>query len=372
MTDTRTFDQIMWEAEQQVAERHSVVEEPPRIRLFDGNCNNEKIVGGYISCEFTWRYNDVGSGSLVLPRDHYLIPWLIDERERGAENIIIDVRKNGKKWSGTAQSVVYEKDEDGSECVVVTFADDIAELQYVRCQPNPFTPVNFQYPKYMVIAAPARYGLKLVLHLNLTRLNMNFWQPADNPLSLDSWLQALRPWDWNKLVVPQSLVLDDSEWCIINTRFDDFLSMAQPILQETGLMLTYNRWFTGDPTPFPGAVITRNGQLFFDIVDKSGVYDQTSFGGTIAGGLWRSVVKHAENGVEEIVNAVPLPREPEEYMTATKRLLGTLPAQPWVVYYAGHTPCVKAWSYTTQPSQTVKITTGGESAPGINEAISLS
>lgn len=368
------FDQIVASCEDEAQLRAAIQDTPPIIRIYDGDWRLRSVLAGYIECEFTWKYNDVGNGHIVLPISHPLVEWLLDERCRPNRNIHIAVDKNGARWSGKVIDVNYGYSKSSGETLELICADDIAELQKIHVWPNWTLPAGFQAPKYKRLVGPAKSMLKIALFTQLLRLNSSAWHIPDNinPIAPETWTQHLKPWNWAKLVMPGSIIGDSSQWCVINARFDEFLAMAQPILADCGLMLTYRRWLTGDPPPYPGAIINRNGQLYFDIVDKSGVYVQTSTGGNIVGGLWRTITKPAENAIEEFTESILEPVEPEQYTRPLKWLIGTLPAQPWVVYYAGFTPGIEAANFHQQPSQATQINTGGHSAPGVNEAIGLS
>ena len=342
----------------------------PEVMLYDGDWNPRGRVAGEIDASFQWKLNDVGAGRITLPLDHHLAKWAVDVNRRDTENIHVTVDKNGARWSGRMQSVKLSREEDGSRKVEINFLDDIQELEKILVWPNPFLPAGVQFPKSFVLAGPSAYMLKLTLFLNILRLNGNLWQLPDDPLDASTWFEGIVPWDWSIAVQPDSLIMDDSEWCIIDSRMKTFMELARPILENAGLMITTRRWLHGDPRPKGWITPLRNGQLIVDIVDKSGVFDQTAFGGTIFGGLARTITTYADNLVDGVINTVKNPLEPAEY--SVSKWLGTKPSQPWVVFRDGQYSQIGSGSWTHEPATAAQITVGGKSAPGVNEAISMS
>ena len=344
--------------------------ERPKVVLYDGNWSPRGVVSGELEASFQWKLNDVGSGRITLPADHHLAVWALDVWHRKTENIHCTAEKNGARWGGRMQSVKLIRAEDGSRSVEINFLDDVQELEKVLIWPNPFLPAGVQLPKSFVLAGPARYMLKLTLFLNLVRLHGNFWQLPDNPLDPRTWFEGITPWQWSIAVAPGSLLMDDSQWCIIDSRMKTFMELARPILEDAGLMIVTRRWLEGDPNPKGWIGPLRNGQLIVDIVDKSGVFEQTAFGGTIFGGLARTITKAADNLVDDVITTVANPPEPAEY--SVSKWLGTKPSQPWVVFRDGQYTPITSGTWTHEPATAAQITVGGKSAPGVNEAISLS
>lgn len=344
--------------------------EPPRIHLYDGDWTYRGQVFGEIEYSFQWKLNDTGAGHIVLPWEHHLARWAAEFWARDTANIHVRVDKDGARWCGRCQSVVTEQDDEGVKTVRIEFLHDYEELKHITVWANPLSPAEVQFPKTFLLAGPAAYMLKLTLFLNLVRLNMSLWQLPDDPLSFDGWTQGLDYKQWPIIVKPGSLLLDDSQWTIINSRFKNFHDIAKPILDDGRLMMKLDRWFTGDPQPWPAAGLNRDGQLIVDIVDKSGWWDQTAVGGTIAGGLLRTGIELADNLVDETRVALERPKHSDQYDIAG--WLGVAPEQPWVVYRTNPpTNTAVATSFTWQPATVGQITTGGHSSPGVNETISV-
>lgn len=369
--DRAALDRIWDTATAAREQRAAARRQPPRIHLYDGNWTYRGQCMGMIDYSFEWKLNDTGAGQVTLPFDHHLARWAMAYWNRDTANIHVRVDKDGARWCGRLSEVRTEQDTEGVRTVVLGFLHDYEELKHITMWANPLAPAEAQFPKTFVLAGPAAYTIKLALFLNLVRLNMSLWSLPDDPLSFDGWTQGLDYKRWPIIVKPGSLLLDDSPWTILNSRFKIFDDVVRPALDDGRLMITLDRWFPGDPQPWPGAGLNRPGQLVVDVVDKSGWWGQTAIGGTIAGGLLRTGVELAEDLVDESRIHLQRYEDAEEYTLAG--WLGIAPKQPWVVYRTNPpTATAASSSFTWQPATVGQITVGGHSSPGVNEAISAS
>lgn len=369
----RELDTIYDAALNRRYQREKLRREAPLVRLYDGDWNLKGRVAGEYEASFEWKLNDTGSGTIVLPDDHYLAKWAVAQQRVGkAKNVHVAVDKDGARWSGRLETLSMEQDDLGVRKVTLNFLHDYEELKHVLVWSNPFTPAAVQFPRVFMLAGPSRYMLKLALFLNLARLQGSWWAMPDDPLDFDSWTQGLRLNQWPIMVKPDSLLLDDSEWTILNSRFKTWHDMAKGTLDDAGLMVECRRWLHGDPLPWFGAQ-PRNGQLIVDVVDKGGWFGQTAVGGTILGGLARTVLTVADDLVDEVREASGAMAESNEY--AVSGFLGVAPENPWVVFRTDTekgTNVAESTSYTWQPATVTQIVAGGQSAPGVNEAITAS
>lgn len=343
--------------------------EPPFVRLWDGDWNLRGRLTGEWESSFEFKLNETGSGQVVLAHDHHLARWVMRYWERNTKNVFITVDKDGSRWSGMLESCVTEQDEDGLRTVTLNFLHDYEQLKKILVWPNPFTPASVQFPRQFILAGPAVYCLKTALFLNLFRIQGNLWRLPDDPLSFNGWLQGLNYREWPILVKPESLFLDDSQWTVLSSRFKTWHDVAKTTLGDGHLYVECRRWLQGDPQPWPGANLYRNGQLIIDIKDKSGYFEQTAFGGTIAGGLVRSVFNLAENGLDGQRSNLSIVQNAPEYDIAG--FLGINPKQPWVVYRTDDkVNTAESTSFTWQPATVSQVAVGGKSMPGVNEGIS--
>ena len=118
---------------------------------------------------------------------------------------------------------------DGGSTITLTIPDDKNLLNGVIIRSNPFLPASVQFPKYFSLIGPSRYMLKLALFLNIARQEMNLWTIPDDPLDPRTWLDGVQPWDWQYMVIPSSLVLDNTRPCVITSRWKTWTEMATPI-----------------------------------------------------------------------------------------------------------------------------------------------
>lgn len=366
------LDRIWEDARARTEERDRRRRQRPLVRLWDGDWVLRGRVQGEYEASFEWVLNDTGHGTIVLPDDHHLARWAAAFWDRTTRNIHVTVDHCGARWSGRLESITTQQDEQGLRTVTLNFLHDFEELKHVIVWANPFSPAAVQLPKIFILAGPARYTVKLALFLNLARLQGSWWAMPDDPLDFDSWTQGLRLSQWPIMVKPGSLLLDDSPWTIINSRFKTWTDMVQGVLADAQLMVECRRWLNGDPLPWPGAR-PRNGQLIVDVVDKSGWFEQTAVGGTIVGGLARTVLQLTDDLIDETRSALIGAVESPEYTVSG--FLGTAPKNPWVIYRtdaANGANTVETTSFTWQPATVTQIVGGGHSMPGVNEGISAS
>lgn len=346
--------------------------EPPLVRLWEPTGIGLELRGqvrGEYEASFRFKLNDTGEGTLRLPGDHHLAQWLSRWWERGKRNVVVTVDKDGARWSGMMEECATDQAEDGSRIVTVTFLSDYEQLKHLPVWANPLTPAGLQFPKTFQLVGPAAYILKVTLFLNLFRQFGSLWQLPDDPLDPATWVTGLDYKRWPILVKPRSVFLDATPIRYLHSRFTQWHDLAAPLLEDCRLMVEVRRWLVGDPQPWPGAGLHRNGQIIIDIVDKSGWWEQTATGGTIAHGLVRTGLEVADNLVDETRFALERPADAPEY--AVSGFLGVAPKQPWVVYRTNQPyNTAVSTSYSYRPATVGQVTVGGQSAPGVNETMS--
>lgn len=338
--------------------------EPPVIRLWDGDFDQCALVRNPISATFTWIMNDTGHARLVLDYEDKLGQWLVDPWGRAKQNVHITADKDGARWSGRLAASSIVRDEGKPRYIMAQFLHDYEELKYVALWSNPVMPATVQFPKTFIMAGPTKWVALFALSLNNFRYEGNLYQIPDDPLDPRTWADGVQPWKWQIRVQPHSLVRDNSLWTIAHARFRTWHEVFAPKLRDAGLMVVTRRWLKGDPAPYPGAICA-NGNLFIDIVDKSGVFEGTALAGNIFAGMYRSVVKVADDGFTELITDLGAPKDVPDFPIAS--WLGTSPHNPWVVYRDGAHSNVQSFKWTWQPATAATITIGGKSAPGVNE-----
>ncbi|ALA67560.1 hypothetical protein [Corynebacterium lactis] len=364
-------DQIMAAALAQRGKRERLRREPPLVRLWEPTNTGLELrgrVAGEYSGDAEVIVNDTGAATIVFPEDHHLAQWCLQWWRRDKENVVLTIDKDGSRWGGTMDDCTTEQNEDGERTVTVSFLHDYEQFKHLACWPNPFTPSGLQVPKVWQLIGPAAYILKVTLFANLFRQFGSLWQLPEDPLDPRTWVRGFDYRDWPVLVKPKSVLLDDSPIRYLHSKMTYWHDLAVPILSEARLMVECRRWLVGDPQPWPGAGLYRNGQLIVDIVDKSGWWEETATGGTVAHGLARTALEAADNVIDEVRFLSDAPPDRAEYR---RGWLGTKPRAPWVVYRtnAPYNTAVST-TYSYKPATVAQVTVGGKSMPGINEFMS--
>lgn len=364
------LDEVWEEFEADRRRRERIRRRAPLARVWDGDYREGRRLTGEIEAAFEWKLNDTGEGRITLPADHHIARWVSQYWKRDVDNVNITVDKDGARWSGMLDEVVTEQDDEGVREVTLIFLHDYEHIKHVLVWSNPFTPAAIQFPRAFILAGPSKYMLKLALMLNLARLQGNWWAMPDDPLDPESWTRAADMSQWQIAVKPGALRDDGSPWTLLSSRFKYWHDMAESTLGDGHLMVECRRWLTGDPEPWPGYT-PRNGQLIVDIVDKSNWWGQTSTGGSVGGGLLRTIVSVADDLMEEgRSNPSTVGVEPRYLVSGA---LGTAPAAPWVTFRtdtARGLSQVESTRFSWQPATAVQMVGGGHSMPGVNEGIS--
>lgn len=358
----------------------------PSIRLYDGEWVYRGTVYGEISGNLTQTVNDTGIIKLTLPIDlddprrTWAAFWALDEESRGTTNIHIIVETMGARIGGRMNpknGVTVTRDQSG-DTVTINFLDDIEELKYVHTAGNPFLPISLiQQPKAWMLLLEADYAILLTMAANLLRLQLTNLDVADILGLLDPanwnlgslfhiWEQSqivIKPRQFGDSVAPLALVVGSIKTSI----FD----VAAPILEDAELQWELRRYLDGDPEPWPGAGTNwRNGTLVVGIVDKSGFRQGTSLGGNLLLGLTRTIadILDDSNNVEDsydLFTGDPI----DDSSYRLPGILGTQPANPYVVYRDGDITGIQTSSFSRSPGGAGRITVGGQSMPGVNELI---
>lgn len=356
----RIWDEGQAEVDTRAAQRRK----PALTRMWNGDWVLRSRVAGEIDAEFKWVLNDTAAGHITLPWDHHLREWVIGWRMRPKKNIHITVDKDGARWSGRLSRLQVSKTSSGARELRLEFLHDYEELKHIRVWSNPVLPAAVQFPRAFTLAGPSIWGLKTALFLNLMRLQNSLFTLPDDPLDLGQWGGNLNMANWPIAMRGGSFLGDSSPHAIISSRFKTFHELAEPILADAQLMVTCDRWLTGDPQPWPGYT-PRNGQLIVDIVDRSGWWGTTGTGGNVLQGILRTAMQLADDLVDIDRSTVPDPN----VAPVRGDWLGTAPGAPWVVYRDG-APGIESSEFSWEPATDVHMIVGGKSMPGVNELIS--
>lgn len=375
---------------QSVLERRAVLEAariaPPLIRLWDGDFTLRGELVSWRSIDYEFVENDTGTATIQLSLTHYLAQWIMNFRGREKRNVIVTIDKQGSRWSGFMDHYKVVKQKSGDRYLEVVFLHDYEQCKHIFCWANPFLFPELQFPKLWIIFGPAKWCLLMTLFVNILRLEASLWTLPDNPLDINEWVPfSFNPATWRNIVKPFPLLGDNSNLTIVFSRFKSFHDVAKKTLEDAQLTITCRRFLHNeDPHPFAElegeldnplvesiftAIPLRHGCLVWDIVDNSGWGTQTAFGGSLLTGLIRAVVSIASDGYTEGVDVFTGDATfPGEYYTP--KFLGTSPMAPWVVFEEGPLTGIESSEFTYYEATDTSFVTGGQSMPGINEAIS--
>lgn len=334
----------------------------PLVRLWDGNWALVGEVHREISASFQRLDNETGTGTIELPATYYLAKWATDPASRaGHKNIFVTVDYRGMRWSGILDEVEAKKDNNGYRTVVLTFLHDIEHLKHIICYSNPFLPPELQFPRIWILFGPSKWALKLALLVNIMRLESSAWTLPDDPLKLSNWLN-LDMSTWSQVVAPLSFEDDNSNFCISYSRFKSMFDVSKNIVADAQLSWVPRRWLQGDPPPWEGANV-RHGALVWELEDRSGYAQETSFGGNLFTGLDRAVETIASDGMTQGIDVISDPAFPDEY--SQPGWSGTLPVAPGLVLRDGDRTAITGSSFKWKPATDVGYVAGGHSMPGV-------
>lgn len=355
------------------AERDRLARRAPEVSLWEATTVGLRLrgpVSGEYAGSVEWVVGDTGTATIELPAEHPLATWCARWFDRDKEVVVLRVDHNGARWCGTMSRVVTTQGDDGDRSTRVEFMHDYEQFKHLPVYPNPVLPSGLQVPKVYQMIGKAASIMAITLQLNLLRHHtlLNFNLP-DDVLDPSSWMSQWNWRDWPMLVHPINYVDDKTPIRYIGARMEMFHDVIAPICEDVQIHVDVTRWFPGDPDPWPGARLTRPGQMIVRFVDKSGWFEGTSTFGSVGGGLVRTVLELADGAVEEARRVVDERPNAPEYEVS--RWLGVAPMQPYVTYLTkGETNMVNSVEEVYTPPTVGTVTVGGQSMPGVNETIS--
>lgn len=372
-----TCTEILAATKEQKLAEDRIRREKPLVRLWDAEWNVQFVLGDEYSAKFAWISNDSGPGQIELPFTSKAAQWIYDYQSRldngEGRTVAITVDYTGARWSGLLQKFSVEQREDGDIVLVCDFLHDYEKLRWYTVTSNPFMPDAFQFPRAFLLAGPITWTLRMTLFLAIWREHNPFLTWPDDPMDLNNWLSmGLDQSNWHIVVKPESFLdamASGVVWSVASARWTNFHDMAYYMAEDAEISIVVRRYLPGDDLPWEGADL-RYGTLVVDFVDKSGIMVGTSYGGSVFDGLIRTAVEFADDFIDSTNDVVADADTPGDYFTIGKKY--TDPVKPYVVFYEGDTSPIQTSSWIYSPSKGVQISTGGKSAPGVNESISAS
>ncbi|AMW64286.1 minor tail protein [Mycobacterium phage ChipMunk] len=372
--------------QQRRAKREAARLAPADVELRDGDFRLRGAVAGERLLEWEFIENEVGNCTLQLSLSHYLAKWVMNHRGRAKRNVIINIEKQGARWTGMMDHYRVVKTDSGDAYLEIVFLHDFAQTRHIRVWCNPFLRPELQFPKVWIIFGPAKWCLLVTLFVNLLRLETSLWTLPDDPTDINEWMgPSFNPANWRNIVKPFPFLADNSPVTMVFSRFGTFYDTAKQILNDHQLTLTCRRYIKDrDPHPFEDLkgvwgidpledllqkIPLRDGCVVWDIEDNSGWGTQTAFGGSWLTGFLRAAVTLAGDGQVEGVDVFTGDYTfPGEYYRPG--FLGTSPMAPHVVFEEGPLTGIKSSEFSYYEATDTSFLAGGQSAPGINEAIS--
>lgn len=361
---------------QQCVERNQALEElnlePPIIRIWDGNWELVDEVRGILGCEFTFTYNDAGSGWIEFPLDHPVAQWILSRQGASPGGVFVTADKNGARWSGAMTEFRATWNAFDDRVLRVEFVHDFARLKQVLVWANPFTPLTEQSPKTWMVQGPGAWAVGVTLFVNLLRRHQGDgswrgWKLPGDPLDRSKW-GGIDMSQWQMVVNAPSAAEDAgrSVDVVVHSRFGTFADAVADVLEDARIKIECRRYLSGDELPIPGKKL-RNGCLVVTVTNNARGIDRIAYTGNASEGLKYHRLTLGSDKLTENIQPIPTPTPPAEYSRAGWR--GTLPDTPWVVLEDGKQSGVAATEFTYTPPTATQFVTGGSSAPGVNDAM---
>ncbi|AHJ86395.1 minor tail subunit [Mycobacterium phage 40AC] len=386
LTSLREADDLWKKIQLRRCKREQERLKPADVELRDGDFRLRGMVAGERLLEWEFIENDVGNCTLQLSLSHYLSKWVMNHKGRAKRNVIINIEKQGARWTGMMDHYRVIKTDSGDAYLEIVFLHDFAQTKHIRVWCNPFLRPELQFPKVWIIFGPAKWCLLTTLFVNLLRLETSLWTIPDDPTDINEWMgPSFNPANWRNIVKPYPFISDNSPVTMVFSRFGTFYDTAKQHLEDHQLTLTCRRYIKDrDPHPFEDLkglwgidpiedllqlIPLRDGCVVWDIEDNSGWGTQTAFGGSWLTGFLRAAVVLAGDGQVEGVDVFTGDYTfPGEYYSPW--FLGTSPMAPHVVFEEGPVTGIKSSEFSYYEATDTSFLAGGSSAPGINEGLS--
>lgn len=345
----------------------------PLTQLWDGEMRLQHVVGAEYGVSAELVENETGTIELNHPYDHPVGQWLIDEYGRlqsgQKRNVTITVGHAGSRYSGMLEHAELSIDDDGVQIVTARFASDMERLKWYTAWSSPFMPAAFQFPKVFILPGPVTWILSTTLQFQLMRENASNWLLPDDP-SDPAQQGGLDRSAWPMVVKPISFAEAANSgvpWGVITSRFKNFHELAKPMMQDSDVTCVIRVYLEGDPPPYPGANL-RHGTRVVSFEDRSGAFTGTSSGGNAFEGITHHIRRFAADFIDttdDLLNDVSIPAE--YYEVGSKR---TQKSMPFAVWRDGEISGLESYRMRVCPAKGVQVLTGGQSAPGVDAAIS--
>jgi hypothetical protein len=350
---------------------------PDVYRIWDGDWNLHHLVNVDLESEFSLQELDTGDGKQIVPTNTHVGKWLIEMQERidrgETLNVFLTIdTASGERMGYMLDRAIQRDDADGTSVVESLWKSDFEKFKFYQIRSNPFLPAWVQFPRAFLLPGPTIWVSKTVLFLQLWRENNPLLTFLDDPfLNGTVFNDDLDQSEWPIVIKPTSFMEDmnaGTQWCICSSRWDNYYDRMVQIWRDAEITPVLRRYLAGDPEPWPGANL-RNGTLVIDFVDNSGTFTGTSHGGNIFSGLLSTITSLAGDFIDSTIELYEGNIIPAEYYEPGSGSSRGNKVLPTCVYLANENSGITDMEFAAVPGTAVQITTGGQSAPGVNEMI---
>lgn len=210
---------------------------PFTIKIYDKNFNFKAFVGDPISLVVTPRFNETGTGTLVVEIDHHAMPYIMADGARIVLELRGDFLMSGKIHRREAQGPAI----DGT--MSVFFKDDFRLMHQILGYPVPSAALTAQTVEYAKYTGHAETIVKNAVQANMV-----------NRLGMD-------------VVVAEDLGRGATVPDGVSLRFHPLYERMFPAIENAGIGVTFKQ--TGDkivcdvftPPPFPRTLTEASGVI---------------------------------------------------------------------------------------------------------------
>lgn len=368
----------------------------PLLRLWDKNFQYLGQIAQEKSVQVEEVASDSGGFSVVVRRDNWLSDTILYDR-RAVEDLhfTLDPNPTQTSWrtrfGGKVTAVSAKRGADGLHTIELQGVSNREHLKHILCAATPFTPPEFQPLKMWLLPLNCRSALTISLFINLFRQYHPFAAIPTNILNPASWLNIdprnLTPLSWP--VQPQfiNMLTDTSRTEIFTSRWSDFHSSSQAMLEDAGCQWRAYTWLTEDEeSPHPElaqlgtGIKGKLGEKIHEIAesamrptrncvvmaceDKSGIVGPT---GTLIDGPINLIAATADNLITETLLSEYDKNGDGQTDPLIRKWFGVAPKPPWVTFRDGDYSAIVESERVVHGSSAKSIVVGGKSPGWVNE-----
>lgn len=378
------------------ARRQTIIDatrQRPLIRLWDKDFQYIGQIAQEKSVQVEEVASDSGGATIVVRRDNWLSDTILYDR-RASEDLHITLDPNPTqrswrtRWGGKVTGVNAKRGQDGLHTIELEAVSNREHLKHILCAATPFSPPEFQPVKMWMLPFNCRTALTISLFINLMRQYHPFAAIPTNILNPIHWLTTklghVSPMHWP--VQPQWInpLTDQSRLEIFVSRWSDFHTSSQSVLQDAGCQWRAYTWLTEDEeSPHPelsqvgnalpfGIVndvaerITRPSRncVVMAVEDKSGITGPT---GTLVDGPINLIAATGDSLITETL--VPEYDKDGDGQTdpLIRKWLGVAPAKPWVTFKDGDYSAIVESQRSVHTATARTVVVGGKSPGWLNQ-----